>query len=301
MNFEKLQAEADPAVLKAARQHAESYTCPMHADVIGAREDTCAQCGMELDQLVVLVPSQAASQHAVHATITTDAPLEAGKPAQAILHLRRADDEPVTPAELIETHTRKIHLLVVDGSLTDYHHEHPQPTDTPGDYAFSFTPVKPGPYLAWADLRPLPMGLQEYEKTIIAGVGTSDPVANKEPRFKGKAGGLHFELILARPQIKAGEPVLAKLRVTKPDGSGFGQLEPVMEAFAHLVGFNEDRETVLHMHPIGAPIRNENERGGPELDFKIYATKPGFVRLFAQVQVGGRQVFVPFHLEVLPH
>ena len=298
--FRKLQEDSDPAVLKAARELAERYTCPMHADVIGGKGDTCGQCGMELDQLVVLVPSQAATQHAVRATITTDAPLEAGKPARAILQLRRTDGEPVTPAELIETHTRKIHLLVVDGSLTDYHHEHPLPTDTPGDYAFDFTPAKPGSYLAWADLRPLPMGLQEYEKAIIAGAGTAEPVGNKEPRLKGDAGGLHFELILAQPRVKAGEPILAKLRVTKPDGSGFDQLEPVMEAFAHLVGFNEDKETVLHMHPSGAPLRNGNERGGPELDFKIYTTKPGFVRLFAQVQVGGRQVFVPFGIRVAP-
>ena len=55
-----------------------------------------------------------------------------------------------------------------------------------------------------------------------------------------------------------------------------------MAAFAHLVGFNEDKETVLHMHPIGAPISKPKQRGGPELDFKIYATKPGFVRLFAR-------------------
>ncbi|MEO8045593.1 MAG: heavy metal-binding domain-containing protein, partial [Spartobacteria bacterium] len=298
--FRKLEEAADPGLLKAAHQYAERYTCPMHADVVGAENDTCGKCGMALDQLVVLVPSDAATQHAVTATITTGAPLEEGKPAHAVLHLRRADNEPVTLAELFETHTRKIHLLVVDGSLTDYHHEHPQPTGTPGDYAFDFTPTKPGPYLAWADLRAMPMGLQEYEKAIIAGLGLSEPIANKEPRLTGDAGGLHFELNLGRARIKAGEPTSAKLRMTRPDGSGFDRLEPVMAAFAHLVGFNEDKETVLHMHPIGAPISNEKERGGPELEFKIYAAKPGFVRLFAQVQVEGRQVFVPFNIEILP-
>ncbi len=298
--FQELEKKADPTVLKAAHQYAERYTCPMHADVIGAKDDTCGKCGMTLDQLVVLVPSDAAMQHAVRATITTDAPLEPGKPAHAVLHLRRGDNEPVTPAELIETHARKIHLLIVDGSLTDYHHEHPEPTGTPGDYVFDFTPSKPGPYLAWADLRPLPMGLQEYEKAIIAGVGNSEAVANKETRLSGDADGLHFELMLAQPRIGVGEPARAKLRITKPDGSGFDQLEPVMAAYAHLVGFNEDKETVLHMHPTGAPVTNPDERGGPELDFKIYATKPGFVRLFCQVQVNGRQVFVPFNLSVAP-
>ncbi len=302
--FQALENEADPALLAAARAYAERYTCPMHADVICGKKDICGKCGMPLDQLVVLLPSDARSglsaQHAVQATITTDAPLEVGKPAHATLHLRNAQDEPVTLAELIETHTRKIHLLLVDPSLTDYHHEHPQPTDKPGDYRFDFTPQKPGNYLAWADLRPLPLGLQEYEKATIAGSGTAEPISNKEPRFEGDADGLHFVLTLPPAEVKAGQSTLAKLRITKKDGSGFTELEPVMGAFAHLVGFNEDRETVLHMHPTGAPITSPSARGGPELEFKIYATKPGFIRLFSQVQIGGRQVFVPFNLRVLP-
>lgn len=302
--FQGLREESDPAVLKAARQYAERYTCPMHSDVIGAKEDTCGKCGMTLDQLVVLLPSDTmmgglATPHAVRATITTDAPLEPGKPAHAVLHLRRGENEPVTLAELIETHTRKIHLLLIDGSLTDYHHQHPQATATPGDYTFDFTPAKPGPYLAWADLRPLPLGLQEYEKTVIAGIGQSEPLTDKKPCLTGEANGLHFELSLASPEIQAGVASEAKLKVTKPDGSGFDQLEPVMAAFAHLVGFNQDRESVLHLHPIGGPITDANERGGPELDFRIYATKPGFVRLFAEVQIDGRQLFVPFALPIL--
>jgi hypothetical protein len=302
--FQKLELGSNPATLESAHRYAERFSCPMHSDIIGVKGDSCVKCGMPLDQLVILIPSDktdgVSMQSAVRATITTDAPLEAGKPAHATLHLRRGENEPVTMGELIETHTRKIHLLIVDGSLKDYHHEHPQPTSTPGDYAFDFTPMKPGPYLAWADLRPTPLGLQEYEKAIIAGTGESEPVTDKGPRYAGDANGLHFQLTLSRPAIKVGEPTGATLKVTLPDGSKFDELEPVMAAFAHLVGFNEDKETVLHMHPIGAPITDEKLRGGPELNFKVYATKSGFVRLFAQVQVRGQPVCVPFNLRVVP-
>ena len=299
--FEKLQANADPAVLRAAHQYAERFTCPMHPDVVGARNDKCDKCGMPLDQPVVILPSGTGAPvlaQTAHATITTDAPLEVGKQAHAVLHLRRVHEEPVTLAELVETHTRKIHLLIVDASLTDYHHEHPQPTETPGDYVFEFTPTKPGPYYAWADVRPLPLGLQEYDKTTIAGTGKAEPLGARTIRLEADAEGYHFELSLGKDEVQVGKVSTAKLRVTR-DGKDFTQLEPVMAAFAHLVGFNEDDETVLHMHPTGAPILNDNERGGPTLEFKIYATKPGFMRLFAQVQIGGRRVFAPFGFQVV--
>ena len=54
--FQKLQEDSDPAVLKTAHQYAERYTCPMHSDVVGTKDDTCGKCGMTLDQLVVLLP-----------------------------------------------------------------------------------------------------------------------------------------------------------------------------------------------------------------------------------------------------
>ena len=66
---------------------------------------------MPLDQPVVIFPSDVeqsgdAKSRALPPS-PTDAPLEVGKLAHAILHLRRVHDEPVTPDELVETHTRK--------------------------------------------------------------------------------------------------------------------------------------------------------------------------------------------------
>jgi len=301
--FRQLQATTDPKVLAAARELAKSYTCAMHPDVIGAKGDRCPKCGMALGQSFVLLPAHLLSRNAVldqvTATVSTDGPLVPGKTARAVLHLRRHMDHPVTLDELLETHTRKIHLLIIDASLTDYHHEHPQPTTMPGDYAFTFTPIKPGPYSAWADLRALPLGLEELEKTVIAGRGEPQPIPSKETRLSADSDGYHFELTPSH-KPKAGEPVDAKLLITR-DGKPFDQLEPVMGAFAHLVGFNEDIETVLHVHPIQAQELRSTDRGGPVLRFKIYATKPGFTRFFAQVQIDGRQLFIPFSLEVQEH
>jgi hypothetical protein len=136
------------------------------------------------------------AQHAVWTPIRTDAPLEQGKLAHAVLHLRRGVDNPVTLAELIETHTRKIHLLIADGSLTNYHHEYPQAANTPGHYKFGFTPQKPGPYLAWANVGPTPLGLQEYEKMVIAENGKAEPLHTESLGSLPRWRGLHYELVL---------------------------------------------------------------------------------------------------------
>jgi hypothetical protein len=300
--FRKLQEVTDPKVLQRAHELTERFTCAMHPEVIGAKGEACPKCGMPLDQPVVLLPSfllpGKVAAHVVVATITTDSPLEPGKLAHMVLHLSRGANHPVTLDQLTETHTKKIHLLLIDQSLTDYHHEHPQPTGTDGDYSFEFTPTKPGAYLAWADVRPLPLGLQEYDKATIAGSANPEPITHKETRLSADSQGFHFDLTLGTSEITAGVPSGAKLRVTR-GGKDFNQLEPVMGAFAHLVGFNEDRETIIHLHPTGAQVLQASDRDGPVLEFKIYATKPGFTRLFAQVQIDGRQVFAPFGLQVV--
>ena len=40
--------------------------------------------------------------------------------------------------------------------------------------------------------------------------------------------------------------------------------------------------------------------GGPELNLTFYAPQPGFVRLFAQVQISGISKFAPFGIRVSP-
>lgn len=112
--------------------------------------------------------------------------------------------------------------------------------------------------------------------------------------------GLKYVLSFEKPALKSDEPVRGKLRIAVGNGAPFTRLEPVMGAFVHLVGFNEDYKSVLHMHPVGAEIVDTNARGGPELEFMLYTTKPGFYPLFAQVQISGRMMFVPFGLIVQP-
>jgi hypothetical protein len=221
-------------------------------------------------------------------------------PTRVFITLQKADNAPVLLRDLLVAHTRKVHLLIIDESLSDYHHEHPEPTAVPGEYVFQFTPRRPGSYRIWADLVPAETGRQEY---AVVDVPSSVPAAgsiDRSARQTSVVDGLTYQLLLSEPAVKAGKAVRARVRVTYPDGRPFTGLEPVMGAFGHLVGFTDNRRTVLHSHPLGIEPTSDAERGGPELPFYIYSVNPGFIRLFAQVQIGGVAKFAEFGLVVQP-
>lgn len=291
-------------LLSKAESLSSQYTCPMHPDVAGKRVDSCPKCGMELDQNIrinLFSPGQTViAPVTVKATIRTEEPLKAGALAKATLRLTRMDGSPVLLTDLQVVHTERIHLLIVDSSLRDYHHEHPRPTGVDGEYSFTFTPKKSGPYRAWADVRTKLTGFQEYAMADIPAPAVAEPLTDKTVKLDAELEGLRYNLSFARPEIKAGQPVLGRLRITNADGTPFTQLEPVMEAFAHIVGFSEDYRTVLHMHPRGAKLLTPTDRGGPELEFQMYATKPGFIRLYAQIQVQGISGFASFGVNIVP-
>ena len=304
-SFATIQAFFPPAVVATGRAAAEAFACPSHPDVHGKREETCPKCGQPLEQQVRLLPEfcgfPLSNGPSVSATVRVDHPLLLGEPVKATLQLRRASNgNPVYPSELIVTHTERVHLLLVDSTLSDYQHTHPRHTQVPGEYSFTFTPRRPGPYRVWADLRPQPMGLQEYSATVIQGLpGPRGPV-DRSATNRVTVDGFTFELLVPQERVRFARPNLVRLRVTGPDGSPCRRLEPFMSAYAHLVGFYEEGRGVVHVHPKGPAIHDRTARGGPELEFQFYTTQRGFLRFFAQVQIEGTSHFAPFGVHVGP-
>jgi hypothetical protein len=241
----------------------------------------------------------AASPSTIGASIAPAGGLKAGQPATFTLSLVAKDGKPVTLADLSVAHTEKVHLLIVDSSLTDYHHEHPKPGSAPGTYTFAITPNKAGEYKVFADLLPVATNRQEYAVTRFVVAGTSAPV-EKVTNRKTTVAGYTFELKFEEEPPAAGHPHKAWLTVIGPDGKPFAKLEPIMGAFAHLVGFSEDQAEIAHVHPLGQEPGTAAERGGPTLEFQTDFATGGYQKLFAQVQIDGRPVFAPFGIDVTP-
>lgn len=238
-----------------------------------------------------------AAQNTVKLALGPAAPLQAGKTTQVTVKLNAlADGKALSLDDLKEAHTKKLHLLVVDPTLTDYHHIHPVAGKNPGEYVFDFTPLKNDRYRVWADVIPVATGKQEYVQTDM-GTSTKEKTSiDKATIMTSTVDGYTFTLALDG-EPKAGSSVMGNVTVTK-DGQPFTGLEPVMGAFAHVVGFTEDYNSVLHVHPMGKEPTSDAERGGPKLEFHIEPEKPGFVKLFAQVRIGGKDIFAPFGITV---
>ena len=299
-SYAELEKLYDPKLIEQARALAARYRCPMHPEVTGQKDAVCPRCGMPLSSPVRLSASSLEPEipaRMVRARVQIDARLQVGIKVSAHLTLTNIGGDPITLDQLREVHTRKIHLLIIDGSLTDYHHEHPVPSGIPGRYDFSFTPQKPGTYRVWADVQPVATDIQEFAMTVIPAATAAEALQTGPDRLTNTVNGLHYAIQFEQP-VKSGEPVRATLHITQADGSGYAQLEPIMGAFAHIVGFRDDRTSALHIHPEMARPLSVVDRGGPDLQFRFYAAKPGFYRLFVQVQRNGVPEFVSFALNV---
>lgn len=161
--------------------------------------------------------------------------------------------------------------MIVDPTLTDYHHIHPVAGKNPDEYVFDFTPLKNDSYRVWADVIPVVTGKQEYARTDIGAPAKEKASIDKATSMVTTVDDYTFTLALDS-EPKAGAPVMANVVITK-DGQPFTGLEPVMGAFAHVVGFTEDYNSVLHVHPMGKEPTSDAERGGPKLEFHIEPEK----------------------------
>lgn len=205
---------------------------------------------------------------------------------------------PLNIKELNTHHTKKIHVMIIDQTLTDYHHIHPRMDNHFNSFAFDFKPKKSGAYRVWVDITPRGTHEQVFLKTNIGSASAAIPV-DKKMRLHASLNSYQFVLKLhGKPQ--SGKPIMASIIVTK-DGKPFRKLEPVMGAFAHLVGFNAEYNSMIHIHPMGKEPHTESERGGSELMFHLNLQNPGFAKLFAQFRINGQDFYVPFGIVVGTH
>lgn len=227
-----------------------------------------------------------------------------GQEVRFILTLKTASGKPIAPEDLLVTHTRLLHLLIIDPWLNDYQHVHPEPTARAGDWTFAFTPRREGNYRVFADFTPAATARGLYAATDVQ-IGASGlparytMVLSHETNWVVERDGYRFALVPAVQPVRARQPVDLKLVITRADG-GRVPMGPVMGAFAHLVAFDEARSGFAHLHPMETDLLQPPDAVKPVLNFKITIPAAGSYVIWAQLNLAGRETFVPFWFDVEP-
>lgn len=268
-----------------------------HMDFRASGKNAIDFCDPANPQFIPVV----AATSPVKLTLRTAAAPAAGGEVRVTLALATASGKPVAPEDLLVMHSRKLHLLISDPSLTDYQHVHPEPTRQPGEWSFAFKPRHGGTYRVFADFTPAATARSLYANADLVVTGSApkagEIVAEKKSAWVAERDGYRFALSPAVLPVKAGQVVDLKFIITKTDG-GAVPLEPVMEAYAHLVAFDEGRSGFAHLHPMDTDLSHRPDATKPTLAFKITIPKAGRYVIWAQMNLGGREVFVPFWFDV---
>lgn len=255
---------------------------------------------------VLLVASQpAAAQHEghhAHAPAKTtlkaemaETMLVKGQPFTGTFTLKDAGGKDVGLDRLQEVHTQKVHALAVDESLGDYHHLHPEYKD--GAYTFTFTPAAARDYKVWLDVTPVGGSQQLIEMTLDGAEPCRTPCAEKTPNDRGQFL-THKAVVSFDKPLKTGVAATGTVTLTDSAGAPVNNLEPVMGAYAHIVGFYDDFATVQHLHPLGAEPTSVDDRGASPLTFSLTPAKKGFLKYYIQLRVSGQDVFLPMGADV---
>lgn len=224
---------------------------------------------------------------------------KAGQPVAFTLSLRTAGGKPIAPEDLLVAHTRKLHLLIADPTLSDYQHVHPEPGRRAGEWGFTLTPRRPGDYRVFADFTPAATGRGLYAAADFTVPGDV-PNVTRSPNTTSQAAGLNFTLV-PPDYFRAGAPAELRFRVERQGANPAPvMLDPVMDAYAHLVAFDEARSGFAHLHPRETDLTRPLDPLRPELTFQVTIPRAGRYVIWAQVSIGGRELFVPFWVDVLP-
>ncbi len=201
--------------------------------------------------------------------------------------------------ELQRIHTKKLHTMIVDNSLSDYHHLHPEYDPASKQFTCEFTPKTAQAYMAWHDFTPRGEAASRYVRTVLphGPVRTVPPLIM--PNSRVQAGGLTAHIETDGP-LRAGEPAMISVTLKDAAGRVVTNLEPIMEEYAHLVGFTQDGADFIHSHPTSGSPKNEASRGNGALQFHVVPPKAGGSKFFLQVKRDGQDITLPFGAIALP-
>lgn len=244
-----------------------------------------------------------AADAGIRANLTLAAVPTPGVPVHLAYRLQDArTGAPLT--DVVESHERPSHLVVVRRDLEHFQHVHPAPTGSAGEYGLDVTFPAAGSYLLFGEFtRSSGTTLLTRDEAVV-GTITDAPARLAEDLGGKTVGGIRVSLRGA-DAIRAGHEATLTYRLEDAEtGDGVRDLRPYLGAPAHVVILTEDGATFGHTHgeasgKDGASSGGHGAHGGhaarattygPEIRFRHVFPGPGLYKLWGQFQTGNGPV-----------
>jgi len=223
--------------------------------------------------------------------IANCSPIISGQECQISFRLTDENGKVLSADDLRETHTKKLHVMIVDDSLTDYHHIHPEYDEKTSCFVANFTPQIQNGYSAWHDFQLQTGASFVLKNQLPVARDYHIPPAILHSNF-ASAAGFNMEII-ANPPLQSGQNSTLILSISDAYGNP-AKFEEIMGASGHLVAFSKDKKDYIHCHPM-----EEISKNG-ELVFHVAPTHEGFGKFFLGIKVDGREATIPFGQYIQP-
>ncbi|MFE6748206.1 hypothetical protein ACFVGM_20315 [Kitasatospora purpeofusca] len=189
------------------------------------------------------------------------------------------DGSPVTDFAVHQT--KKLHFYAIRSDLTGFQHLHPDLAED-GTWTAALDALAPGSWRLYADFVPNtgPHAAELVLSRTVTVPGEAAPVPLPAPGDTATADGYTVTLTA---RAAAGAHRLTA--VVSRDGRPVRDLQPYLDAYAHLSAFHEGDLALAHLHPSGTV---GGDHGGPELTFQALFPEPGNWRVFLQFRAAGQ-------------
>ena len=250
--------------------------------------DSCSVSTIESNTITTVAKNETEQDRIL--ITNTSQPLKIGVVNHVNFILINKNNQQIKSSDLEISHTKKVHIMLIDPTLTEYQHIHPILIKSPNseNYTFDFTPKSAG-YIMWANITTT-NGTEEYLKTTLGNYNnTLKP--NETINNATKVGPYKVNIVFDGDVKKDTMTMLIAI-ITK-NGKPVKNLQPIMNASAHIAVFTNNGQTLIHTHP----EENANAKKGI-ISFHLYPKTAGYAKMFVQFQVGGTEYFAPFGFKI---
>lgn len=171
-------------------------------------------------------------------------------------------------------------MILVDESLQEYYHVHPEQTDT-GEFRASHS-LKEGSYKAFVDIKP--KHLAYHVTPVPFKIGNPEGSAHHgllpDSKLTQQIEGETVRLLMS--SFQANETVKLNFDVDQTN------LTPYLGAMGHVVILDEKAQSFLHVHP--------SDEKQPIFETKF--SQPGIYNIWAEFKQNGKVRSFPFVVEI---